>query len=665
MITTIERLLQQGCLRLCENGFLEYWEKLNASSPEDCLKFSDVPKDPEENLIWRSFIWQQIRDDAAARRCIIASCRYDIRFFVNTFCYTLDTRKDRAILPFITYEYQDVVLALLSYNVGESLKPENRYRRWDLGIDKSRDMGITYCVLYFLDHVWRFSENRQMRCISSKEDRVDSADDEDALFQKLDFIESRMPSLLSVRGDKHDAQHGRPAMKVINNRLGNQIRGEASGKHAGRGGRNLVAFRDEEAAATHGIEITRSLNQTTRMQVRVSTPNGIGNSFHTAKTNAGIDWITLHWSLHPEKAQGLYSIEGGKTTIIDTEWHEAHPDYEFINRPTNSDPGAPWEFLRSAWFDGEERAADSVQDIAQEIQISYLGSGSPFFRADKLAEARVNSVRLPDHIGDLLTFLPEHCLLGETETLRFTDRDLRHDKLKLWFKLVNGMVPQNTTYTMGIDIATGNGGTSDSAISIADDTTKEKVAEYRSNGITPEDFSRLSVAMYRWFSTDMGAPFMAWDMGGAGGPFGTKIMEHGEIDVFYYKSRDEVDPRPGRRPGVPSNRAIKKELFTDYRDALFRGGFFTPSAESYQQAEQFVHDGKGGITHQVSSSTDSSADSGDQHGDVTTSEVILVRAMLDRNEPMPIYREPEQGTLAYRIQEHEMAAASGSERWYT
>jgi len=553
---------------------------------------------------------------------------------------------------------------LLAYNAAESLKPHNRYRRWDVGIDKSRDMGITYCVLYFLDWIWRFNENRQMRCVSAKQERVDNSDDEDALFQKLDFIESRMPPSLAVRGCEHDAQHGRPAMKVINLRQGNQIRGEASGKQAGRGGRNFVAFRDEEAAATYGTEITRSLNQTTRMQVRVSTPNGVGNSFHTAKTKGGIDWMTLHWSLHPEKSEGMYSIKGGKVELLDKEWHDKHPDYKIVTTPTHSDPGAPWEFLRSPWFDGEERSADSFQDVSQEIQISYLGSGSPFFRADKLADARSRNARQPNHVGDILDFIPDRFLHTETETLRFTDRDVRNDKLKLWFKLVNGMVPQNTTYTMGVDVATGNGGASDSSLSIGDDTTKEKVMEYRSNGITPEDFSRLCVAVYRWFSTDMGASFMAWDQAGPGGPFGTKVLEHGEIDVLYYKSRDEQDPKPGRRPGIPSNRGIKKELFTDYRDALFHGEFFTPSAEAYQQAEQFVHDGRGGVVHQVSRTTDNMADAGDQHGDVTTSEVILVRAMRERPEPMPVWREPEPGTLARRIQEHEMAAAAVGERWY-
>jgi hypothetical protein len=269
-------------------------------------------------------------------------------------------------------------------------------------------------------------------------------------------------------------------------------------------------------------------------------------------------------------------------------------------------------------------------------------------------------------VGDLLDFMPESFLHGEPEELRFTDRDLRSDKLKLWFPVSGrGLPPQGTTYTFGIDIASGNGGGSDSAISIADDTTKEKILEYRSNGITPEDFARMCVAVYRWFTTDLGAAFMAWDLGGPGGPFGTKILEHGEIDVYYHKARDERDPKPGKRPGVPSNRNIKKELFTDYREALFYGGFITPSIESYNQAEQFVHDGRGGIVHQISQTTDNKSDTGDQHGDVTTSEVILVRAMRERPEPMPVLREPEPGTLAYRIREHELGVMKARKRWYS
>lgn len=604
-----------------------------------------------------------MREDKDVRNCVWQSCVNDPRFYINSFCCTLDPRNEIPATPFILYDFQEVLIMLMSYNFKMSLK--DRTRRWDIGIDKSRDMGVSWSVLYGVDWIWRLDKNRSIRIISSKKERVDGTDDDDALFPKLDFNEERLPGFLSVRGDRHDPDYGRLFMKIANRDRGNQINGEASSKDAGRGGRSSIAFRDEEAFATHGSEITKSLNQTTRMQVRVSTPNGINNSFWRAKTIANIDWITFHWSLHPEKARGLYSIKGGQVEILDKKWHSENPGYNFRKDSTYADPGSPWEFLRSPWFDGEIDAADSVQDIAQEIQIAYLGTGNPFFRSDELAAARVKYGKDPLHCGELLNFMPESHLLGEGDKLNFKDRDMRRDKAKLWFAAVPSKeVPQNTTYTIGIDIASGNGGGSDSSVSIIDDSTKEKIFEYRSNGITPEDFARMCVAIYRWFTTIHGAPFMAWDQGGPGGPFGTKVMEYPEIDVYYHKSRDEKNPKPGRKPGAPSNREIKKTLFSNYRDELFHGEFISHSIEAYNQAQQFVHDGNGGIIHQASQNADEKSDTGAQHGDVTTSEVIAVWAMKERPEPMPVARDPEPGTLAYRIMQREKAYNTAQKRWY-
>jgi hypothetical protein len=551
---------------------------------------------------------------------------------------------------------------LMHYNAQQSLR--DRSRRWDVGVDKSRDMGISWSMLLYIDWVWRFDKNRSIRVISAKKERVDGTDDDDALLPKLDFNEERIPSFLSVRGENHDPDYGRLSMKIANRSRFNQINGEASSKDAGRGGRSYIAVRDEEAFATYGGDITKSLNQTTRMQIRISTPNGIDNSFRRARTNAKNDWLTFHWSMHPDKSIGLYESKRGVTKIIDEKWHNDNPGYELRTGPTYADPGSPYEHLRSPWFDGEVDAADSFQDIAQEIQISYLGTGDPFFRNDQLAEIRMRHGSDPIAQGELFDFMPDQHLYEEQGKLIFNDRDARRDKAKIWFNPVPGKsVPQNTTYTMAADIASGNGGGSDSSLSVADDRTKEKVFEYRSNGITPEDFARLVVAVYRWFSTKEGAPYLAWDQGGPGGPFGTKVMEYPEIDVFYHKKKDERGAKPGRRPGMPSNKEIKKALFSHYRDELFYGEFITHSIESYNQAQQFVHDGHGGIVHQASQSAEEKSDAGVQHGDVTTSEVILVWAMRDRPEPMPIVREPEMGTLAYRIAQHNKLSEP-TKRWY-
>jgi len=662
MLKTIEQLKRQGCLKLSGKCFEKYTEKLENSSPENLLAYKDIPKDIKGNLIWRAFCWARMRDDPAFRRLLIDSCKNDIRFYVATFCYTYDTRKEKTIIPFIPYKYQEVLLLLIVHNANQSKVQENWTKRWDVGIDKSRTMGVSWCVLYALDFIWRFDQNRHMLCISKVAEDVDNKEDMDALFQKLDFIEERMPSALAVRGAEHNYMHGRREMNVANPENGNTIVGESSAPDAGRGGRNLVVMRDEEAFAEYGAQITKALNQTTRCQVRISTPNGISNSFYTARQREGIDWISLHWSTNPDFAAGLYSVADGKVSVIDEEWHSKNPEYEFKVEATYADPGAPWEFLRSPWFDGECAAADSVTHIQQEIQICYMGTGSPWFREDKMTILKAQHVRQPQEIGDIQDIIPERFMekVGE-----FTDRDQRFDKCKAWYSLgVSGLPPQGTTYSVGIDIGAGNGGGSDSSVSVADDTTKEKVFEYRTNGLTPEDFKKACRAIALYFVTDMGMPFVGWDGGGHGGPFGTKIMEDGDLDVYYWKARGERKATRSKKPGVPSNKKIKVDIMTEYRTQIYSGGFITHSKESYDQCAQFVHDGSGGVTHNKSTTTEDKAETGEQHGDVATSEAILVWIMGERPDPTAQEVVIPEGCMASRREARRNRAKAKQERWY-
>lgn len=630
-------------------------------SNDGYLSYSDVPSDPQENLLWRAWIWEKSLGDPEMQHLLRESCRLDPRFYIASFCYTIDTRKEEAVLPFIPWDFQEVIILLTTYNIIQSQKRSNRYRRWDIGVDKSRDMGVTWSILLTLDWFWRFDSYRHFRTISWKEDMVDGSDDDDALFQKLDFVEERLPSFLAVRGANHNAQNGRRNLNVANLIDNNTNRGEASGPNAGRGGRNAAAFRDEEAFATNGSKITKSLNQTTRCQIRVSTPNGISNSFASAKQKGGIDWISLHWSLHPEKSEGLYESKRGDITVIDRKWHDENPGYNFRKESSYADPGTAWEYLRSPWFDGEVDAADTIYDVMQEIQISYLGTGSPWFRADKLQVVKEKFERPPLHAGDISDFLPP-----PPNGFNFEDRDQRYDKAKLWFNPTpHGKVPQLTTYTMGVDVSSGNGGRSDSSISIADDKTGEVVFEYRSNGITPENFARLTLEVYDWFTTPEGAPYLAWDGGGHGGPYGTIILgSEKAVDVFYWSPRGDRRPTRSTVPGVPSNDEIKKELFTEFRKALFGYDLIMHSAEAYDQAKQFVHNDRGVPTHVVSENTEDAAEKGKQHGDVLTSCVILYHAMRERPQPIPMEPVAPVGSMAWRQERYEEEQRARAKRWY-
>jgi len=615
----------------------------------ELLTYKDVPKGFRKNLAWRYWLRRKLVEKPEYRELIVRSCAADILFFINSFVWIFEQREKES-RPFITWPFQDENILKLQKNIEGASSARGRQERFDIGWDKSRDMGATLSVLSVLDHYWRFVKNCKFLCISRIEDDVDKADDDKTLFRKLDFFEERMPPALAVRGAKHDAHHGRAFLKIHNRKTRSTITGEPSGPDAGRGGRYLAVFRDEEAAAKSGFKISSSLMSTTRCQIRVSTPQGVGGSFYTAKTKGGIDWITTHWTLHPEKREGLYSVEGEQIKVLDEKWHREHPGYPFkeLGAPTYADPGTSWEFLRSPWFDAQDDAADSVADIAQEHQISYLGSGSPYFRPDKVAEARAHNAANALEVGQIGDFVE----IGE-----MSDLDPRRDKCKLWFQRIpvstvtkrgksetNMGPPQSTTYTLGIDVAAGTGA-SDSVISVGDDTSCRKVFEFRTNGLTPSKFARVALAVYKYFSTTAGTAFIAWDAPGHGAPFGAWISEHGDALCYYHK---KVSGKPSAVPGVFSNAVIKREIFSEYMAALFEGRFVTPSREAYEQANQFVHDGAEGVIHQKSKAANADKSAvGKQHGDVVTSEVILWLAMRERPAPVAPERYIAVGSPAW------------------
>jgi hypothetical protein len=571
------------------------------------------------------------------------ACKRDVKFYINSFMWVHEARL-MGCRPMITWPDQNKYLDLLMRNVQESLKPLNRHLRFDVGCAKARDTGATVMTIGFLDWLCRFHEEVECLCISAKEDRVDNPKDQSALFQKLDYLEARLPNALQVRGNHTGPQFGRTSLRVYYPETKSIIVGESSNENAGRGGRYLVAFRDEEAACPNGHEITQSLFDTTRMQIRVSTPQGVGNSFHTAYMKKAMDWITLHWTGHPEKIRGLYSIEGGQVHVLDRQWHDEHPGYRFRTTETHADPGSPWEYLRSPWFDEIDDKADSAQVVAQNHQISFLGSGSPYFRAEKLANIRAKHQMEPIEQGNLADFVPK-------QKQKLMDADGRSNRAKLWFNVLSQSKrpPQDTTYSIGTDISAGMGA-SDSALSVIDDRTKEKVFEFYSNGMTPTEFAVATIAVMEWFTTPIGRPFIAWDMGGPGFQYAARLQEYPGLLCYRHENQSGD---LAKTPGVPGSKTIKNELFESYRSAIFSELMVTHSEEAYKQCEQFVHDGTGGICHQSSLSTEDKSARGDQHGDIVTSECMAWRATENRPKPVAETPKAPYGSIAWDDQNQE------------
>jgi len=217
---------------------------------------------------------------------------------------------------------------------------------------------------------------------------------------------------------------------------------------------------------------------------------------------------------------------------------------------------------------------------------------------------------------------------------------------------------------VGVDIASGNG-TSDSTINIGDAITGGKVAELRTNGMSPEDLALATIAICEWFTTEESKPFLSWDGGGHGITFGMRIMREGYSYVYYHKSEDDKRSKRSSKPGVPTNRQLKNALLSDYRTALFEGSYLSPSEETYDQAEQFIYDGAGGVCHQKSKTTDDNSAKGEQHGDLVTGEAILYLAIRDLPEPKKpeLYIHPESQEARFREHERRMAEQEEEVIW--
>jgi hypothetical protein len=128
-----------------------------------------------------------------------------------------------------------------------------------------------------------------------------------SIFEKIRFQLRTIPRCFWPDGFSEEAMN---FMKVYEPK-GNSIVGE-SGDDIGRGGRTRIYFKDESAHYEHPELIEAALGDTTRVQIDISSVNGIGNVFHR-KREAGVEWFPGE------------PVQPGKTNVFIMDWSE-HPD---------------------------------------------------------------------------------------------------------------------------------------------------------------------------------------------------------------------------------------------------------------------------------------------------------------------------------------------------
>lgn len=599
-----------------------------------------MPKEPIANLNFREELIRLGCSSKETAQDLWIMCKRDPLFYINSFCWTYDPRPKKGrptILPFITYDFQDEAI----FEILDAMRNGE-----DLGIEKSRDMTATWTILQAFEYEWHFEDLMSFLLVSRKEEYVWKANDPKTLFWKIEFLLKYQPLWLQPMFNSAKLQ-------LHNTESDSTIDGESTTGDVARGDRRTAIMLDEFGSVKpdEADKVLDAVPDAANCCIFNSTPKGAANAFYRKITQAGVRKLRFHWSIHPEKNQGLYTSYGGAVKILDTAY-KFPDDYEFI---TSGD----WFFgdgaVRSPWFDKECKRRGSRKTIAQELEIDYQASDSQFFDVpvlDRLARETFPPIKRGEADFDL-------------ESLEF--RSFRQDakgKLSLWIELDGKGMPKRDDYAIGADISTGTGA-SNSTLEIGLRRTGEKVGEIATPHMLPEKFARLAVAVAYWFSNKDGAPaFLIWEDNGPGNAFGKTVVDLGFRNFFYRQNERSTDKKSTDVPGWWSSPETKRALLTDYRNALANGTFVERSRETLEECRYYVYH-LDGVEHSSALNSDDPSGARSNHGDRVVGSALLYKAIKEFSGVLEEEKQEQEAginSFAARRAKHE-AKKKEQESW--
>ena len=534
--------------------------------------YTAIPKDMASNLEYRGSLLRTAARSKGSAETFWVACKRDLLFYVNAFCWTYDPRQKNGSIPFITYEFQDDLMMDLVDRI------ENG---GDVLISKSRDMGASWCILTVFEWLWHFRGDLSFLLVSRNEDYVDKPGNPKSLFWKIDFLHKNQPAWLLPNMT-------RTKLRLTNDDNGSNIDGESTTGDVARGDRRTAIALDEFAAfdADASYRALSSTRDATNCRVFNSTPAGTSGAFYDLTNNDQIKKWRLHWTLHPDKAAGLYH-EGKKA--------------------------------RSPWYDEQCKRTAHPQEIAQELDIDFAASDYQFFDPAELNK-HANEYCVPAFKRGEIEFDEKGEFKGFEES--------PNGRLHLWiYPDAMGNVPADRQYAIGVDIATGTG-SSNSVISVGDCKTGEKVAEFCDPNTRPDQLGRYAVGLAKWFkgSNPIGA-FLIWEAPGPGRNFGDVVLEMGYRNIYYRTNENSRAKKQSDIPGWWPTKDEKRSIYGEYRRAISNGAFINRSRAALDECREIVYASTGWITHSKSMGKMDPSGARENHGDRPTADALLFKGM--------------------------------------
>lgn len=265
-------------------------------------------------------------------------------FWCDNFVWIQNPRAESATeknTPFLLWQFQeeaaeDIIRAIMF--------------GYDLPIEKSRDMGLSWLLIAVFTYMWHFHAF-DFLVGSQKAENVDTRGNIKTLLEKARYIIQRQPDWMMP---KIDSKKYDKSMLLVHPETGATFAGESNNVNFGRSDRRKAILFDEFAS----WEMTdraawQSCGSSTSCRIPLSTANTRGTNCHhyTVLHNAkkkGNPYLRLHWTLHPTFSKGLY--------------------YDDLGNP------------RSPWYDEQVKRASSMAEVHQELDIDYEASmGSKIF----------------------------------------------------------------------------------------------------------------------------------------------------------------------------------------------------------------------------------------------------------------------------------------------
>lgn len=624
--------------------------------------FAAVPRTLKENLAYRVRLRDRARKDAKFRQALLLACKEDFLFFLSAFCWGYDPRPKKGQakwIPFIPREHQIEPLRKMRAHLGYD----------DIGVEKSRDEGMSWMLVYLALHDWLFDPGSKVGIVSRSEDEADDPDNSDSIFWKIDNGLARLPKWMAGEKDK-DWTRNRSKHALVNKRNGAQINADAATGSVFRGGRCKWAAMDEFAFFKPGEDghALAASGGATRTRLFVSTVNGTDNEFYRIMHEpSNMVRIVIDWRDNPVKNRGLYEFKGGVPTSIDPanplppEYSPPTPDVLKMFKELR-DRGFTLEgVIRSPWYDREcHRPGFTPQRIAQELDRNYGGSMNRIFLADffDAAEKTISKPVLRGRLGYHPETLEPDWETGDSEGCL------------LWCPLDVNKRPPERDYAIGADVCGGGGGafTSNSVAEVIDLLTLEQVFEFATPSMEPPDFADFCIALAKWFhNAELG-----WEHNGPGTAFTKRVKQRNYGKCYRREIHHKNSVKKTTDLGWWTGPTTKELMFADLSRSVRSKEVILHGSDLVSECGQYIRDRSGKIAHVACIKVDGkSGAAGAAHGDRVIAFAVAHQVAKRRNrgplakvaQEQRLAAKPPPGTMAYRMKEYEEAQAKDGDDW--